>query len=74
MIFRKGYLIFYCSIPLFYANWFKLRPPPLDTSLNFTQTRKLINEVRPRCLVVPERYTRPPHSAPNRYNIGHTSI
>ncbi len=39
-----------------------------DTSLNFTQTRKLISEVRPRCLVVPERYTRPPPSAPNRYS------
>jgi hypothetical protein len=41
----------------------------VDTSLNFTQTRKLISEVRPRCLVVPERYTRPPPSAPNRYRI-----
>lgn len=42
---------------------------PIDTSLNFTQTRKLISEVRPRCLVVPERYTRPPHTAPNRTDL-----
>lgn len=37
----------------------------IDTSLNFTQANKLIRELKPATLVVPEVYTRPPVLAPN---------
>lgn len=37
----------------------------IDTSLNFTQANKLIRELKPKTLVVPECYTQPPVSAPN---------
>lgn len=37
----------------------------IDTSLNFTQANKLIKELKPSTLVVPECYTLPPTSAPN---------
>lgn len=31
---------------------------PIDTSLNFTQANKLIKELKPGTLVIPENYTR----------------
>lgn len=37
----------------------------IDTSLNFTQANKLIRDLKPKTLVVPECYTQPPVSAPN---------
>lgn len=37
----------------------------IDTSLNFTQANKLIKDLKPKTLVVPECYTQPPVSAPN---------
>ncbi|ENN70832.1 hypothetical protein HUJ04_004963 [Dendroctonus ponderosae] len=37
----------------------------IDTSLNFTQANKLIKDLKPTTLVVPETYTKPPVSAPN---------
>ncbi|XP_066262973.1 integrator complex subunit 9 [Euwallacea similis] len=37
----------------------------IDTSLNFTQANKLIKDLKPTTLVVPESYTKPPVSAPN---------
>ncbi|XP_063600129.1 integrator complex subunit 9-like [Penaeus indicus] len=42
---------------------------PIDTSLNFTQARKLISELKPGKLVVPEMYLRPPPSAPHRTDL-----
>lgn len=37
----------------------------IDTSLNFTQANKLIRDLKPTTLVVPECYTQPPNAAPN---------
>ncbi|XP_050294936.1 integrator complex subunit 9 isoform X1 [Anthonomus grandis grandis] len=37
----------------------------IDTSLNFTQANKLIKDLKPATLVVPECYTKPPVNAPN---------
>ncbi|KAJ8969195.1 hypothetical protein NQ317_000973 [Molorchus minor] len=37
----------------------------IDTSLNFTQSNKLVRDLKPKTLVVPECYTQPPVSAPN---------
>lgn len=37
----------------------------IDTSLNFTQANKLIKDLKPSTLVVPECYTQPPVAAPN---------
>ncbi|XP_064116540.1 integrator complex subunit 9-like [Macrobrachium nipponense] len=42
---------------------------PIDTSLDFTQARKLINELKPGKLVVPEVYLRPPAMAPHRTDL-----
>lgn len=36
----------------------------IDTSLNFKQANKLIQELKPATLVVPECYTQPPTLAP----------
>ena len=33
---------------------------PIDTSLNFAQANKLIRDLKPENLVVPESYTKPP--------------
>jgi len=33
---------------------------PIDTSLNFVQARKLIVESRPKCLVIPQQYSKQP--------------
>lgn len=37
----------------------------IDTSLNFKQANKLIQELKPATLVIPECYTQPPLLAPN---------
>lgn len=37
----------------------------IDTSLNFIQANKLIKDLKPTTLVVPECYTQPPSGAPN---------
>jgi len=42
---------------------------PIDTSLNFTQAKKLIRDSKPGSLVIHERYTRPPASAPGRQDL-----
>jgi integrator complex subunit 9 len=42
---------------------------PIDTSLNFTQANKLIRDLRPGTLVLPESYTLPPVTAPHRIDL-----
>lgn len=42
---------------------------PIDTALNFVQARKLVRDLKPGCLVLPECYTRPPASAPGRTDL-----
>ena len=42
---------------------------PIDTSLNFTQARKLVRDIRPKMVVVPEKYTVPPMQAPGRTEL-----
>ncbi|XP_061402861.1 integrator complex subunit 9 [Musca vetustissima] len=40
---------------------------PIDTSLNYQQANKLIKELKPSVLVIPEAYTKPHPSAPNLF-------
>lgn len=42
---------------------------PIDTSLNFTQANKLIRELKPNTLILPECYTQPPLAHPNRTDL-----
>lgn len=42
---------------------------PIDTSLNFTQANKLIRDLKPETLVIPECYTQPPLTAPHRTDL-----
>lgn len=42
---------------------------PIDTSLNFNQANKLIRELKPSTLVVPECYTHPPPAFPQRTEL-----
>ncbi|XP_045599022.1 integrator complex subunit 9 isoform X1 [Procambarus clarkii] len=42
---------------------------PIDTSLDFTQARKLINELKPGKIVVPDVYLHPPSNAPHRTDL-----
>lgn len=42
---------------------------PIDTSLNFTQANKLIRDLKPGTLVLPECYTQPPAAHPNRLDL-----
>lgn len=42
---------------------------PIETSLNFQQANKLIKELKPGCLVVPESYTEPPIAAPHKTDL-----
>ncbi|PSN51028.1 Integrator complex subunit 9 [Blattella germanica] len=42
---------------------------PIDTSLNFTQANKLIRDLKPGTLVLPESYTMPPVSVPQRLDL-----
>lgn len=41
----------------------------IDTSLNFTQANKLIRELKPLTLILPECYTQPPATHPNRTEL-----
>ncbi|KAF6213099.1 hypothetical protein GE061_010814 [Apolygus lucorum] len=42
---------------------------PIDTSLNFTQANKLIRELKPSTLVVPQAYTQPPPAHVHRSEL-----
>lgn len=42
---------------------------PIDTSLNFTQANKLIRDLKPGTLILPESYTQPPVTAPQRIDL-----
>ena len=42
---------------------------PIDTSLNFTQAKKLIRDAKPARLVIPHIYSKPPASAPGRQDL-----
>lgn len=42
---------------------------PIDTSLNFTQANKLIRDLKPDNLVIPECYAQPPITAPHRTDL-----
>lgn len=42
---------------------------PIDTSLNFTQANKLIRDLKPGTLVLPESYILPPVTAPHRIDL-----
>ena len=42
---------------------------PIDTSLNFNQAKKLIRDLRPGMIAVPEQYLSPPPSAPSRTDL-----
>ena len=42
---------------------------PIDTSLNFTQAKKLIRDAKPARLVIPPVYSKPPASAPGRQDL-----
>lgn len=42
---------------------------PIDTSLNFTQANKLIRELKPSTLVVPQSYTIPPPTHAHRSEL-----
>lgn len=42
---------------------------PIETSLNFQQANKLIKELKPGCLVVPESYTLPPIMTPHKTDL-----
>ena len=42
---------------------------PIDTSLSFTQSNKLIRDLKPSNLMVPEVYLNPPASAPLRTDL-----
>lgn len=42
---------------------------PIDTSLSFTQANKLIRDLKPAHLLVPDVYLHPPKSAPLRSDL-----
>lgn len=42
---------------------------PIDTSLNFGQANKVIQEMNPRILLAPNAYTSPPASMPHRNDL-----
>jgi integrator complex subunit 9 len=42
---------------------------PIDTSVNFSQAKKLIREIQPGCIATPECYSRPPQSAMGRPDL-----
>lgn len=42
---------------------------PIDTSLNFTQANKLIRDLKPHILILPECYTQPPLNHPHRNDL-----
>lgn len=42
---------------------------PIETSLNFQQANKLIKELKPGYLVIPESYTQPPAIVPHKMDL-----
>lgn len=42
---------------------------PIETSLNFQQANKLLKELKPEVIVVPESYTQPPSIAPHKPDL-----
>ncbi|KAF6041191.1 hypothetical protein EB796_000529 [Bugula neritina] len=42
---------------------------PIDTRLNFSQANKLIRDLRPKYLVIPEQYSSPPSLQPGRTDL-----
>jgi integrator complex subunit 9 len=42
---------------------------PIDTSLNFSQAKKLVRDLKPGIIAVPKCYTVPPASAPLRTDL-----
>lgn len=42
---------------------------PIDTSLNFQQANKLIKELKPSVLIIPESYTNPPIMMPQKTDL-----
>jgi integrator complex subunit 9 len=42
---------------------------PIETSLNFQQANKLIKELKPTVLVIPEHYTQPPMMVPHKTDL-----
>lgn len=42
---------------------------PIETSLNFQQANKLIKELKPGVIVIPESYTQPPSIAPHKTDL-----
>ncbi|KAK2180539.1 hypothetical protein NP493_439g04033 [Ridgeia piscesae] len=42
---------------------------PIDTSLSFAQANKLIKDLKPLHMIVPEQYTTPPTSMPHRTDL-----
>lgn len=42
---------------------------PIETSLNFQQANKLIKELKPGCLIIPENYSQPPSIVPHKTDL-----
>ncbi len=42
---------------------------PIDTSVTAAQAKKLIRDLQPACIAMPECYSRPPPSAPSRTDL-----
>lgn len=42
---------------------------PIETSLNFQQANKLLKELKPEIIVIPECYTQPPAIAPHKSDL-----
>ena len=42
---------------------------PIDTSLNFSQANKLLKDLKPKNLVIPQSYTSPPPLLKNRTDL-----
>lgn len=42
---------------------------PIETSLNFQQANKLLKELKPGVVVIPESYTQPPAIAPHKTDL-----
>ena len=42
---------------------------PIDTSLSFAQAKKLVRDLKPGCIAVPEVYASPPVTSPNRSDL-----
>lgn len=42
---------------------------PIETSLNFAQANKLLKDLKPGNIVIPESYTQPPAMAPHKTDL-----